>query len=114
MSAQTILEQKWRVREGDTDVGAINYTDFLDSGESLTGTPTVVEVTTTDLTLDNKAVNTASLTILNETATAGTAIQFSFTGQKVTNSPYQVRVTCGTDSTPARTVERIQVIIVES
>lgn len=91
--------------EGDVDMVAIDYTDWLDSGELLTGTPTAVEVTTEDLTLANKAVSTSSLTINGVTVATGKAVQFSVQGQQA-GTLYTVRVTVSTDATPARTAVR--------
>ena len=89
---------------GSTRMVAVSFALQLDDGELLTGTPTVVEQTTSDLTLGNKAVSTAALTILGETVPIGEAVQFSVSGGTAANSPYLVRVTCGTDATVAQTL----------
>lgn len=94
--------QRPRISAGDTDVAAIDFTPYLDSGELLTGTPTVVEVTSTDLTLANKAVSTAALTIDGNSVAAGAAVQFKVSGQ-VASKTYRIRVTATTDATIART-----------
>jgi hypothetical protein len=103
-----VLPQRPAISVGDTEVVSINYTDHLDSGESLTGTPTVAEVTTTDLTLDDKAVNTATYVEADsgDTVAVGAAVQFSVAGGTAANSPYTIRVTVSTDATPARTFVR--------
>lgn len=98
----TTLVQEPQLAVGDVDVVAIDFTDYLDSGELLTGTPTVAEVTSSDLTLGNKAVSTASLTILGNTVVTGAAVQFSIQGQQ-SGLDYRVRVTATTDATVART-----------
>lgn len=95
------LEQRPILSVGDTDIGSIDYQDYLDSGELLTGTPTVVEVTSSDLTLGNKAVSTAALTIRGRTSAIGQAVQFSVLGQAA-GTKYRIRVTATTTSTPAR------------
>ena len=46
---------------GETLVGSVSFADRLDSGELLTGTPTVAEIASADLTIDNVAVNSASI-----------------------------------------------------
>ena len=51
----------------ETRTISVDYTDKLDVGESLTGTPTIAEVTTTDLTISGAQLNSGSLTINNET-----------------------------------------------
>lgn len=94
---------------GATDVFAVAFDKYLDSGELLTGTPTVVEVDTSDLTLGNKAVSTGSLTILGRTVATGKAVQFSASGATA-GTTYRVRVTATTDASPART-EPIDLLI---
>lgn len=81
---------------------AVSFAEVLDSGELLTGTPTILEVTTT-LTLGNKAVSTGSLTINGNTVIAGEALQFNVAGGSA-NVDYNIQMACATDSTPAQTV----------
>ena len=100
------LDQVASLSVGDSEVAAIDYKDILDSGELLTGTPTVVEVTTTDLTLSNKVVNTVALTIDGRTCAIGKAVQFKVSGQLAAQGLYRVRVTVSTDATVARTFVR--------
>ena len=103
-----ILPQRHIVSVGDTEVVSVNFTDHLDSGESLTGTPTIVEVTTTDLTLANKAVSTATYveSETKDTIAVGAAVQFSVLGGTAANSPYSISVTVSTDATIPRTFVR--------
>lgn len=89
---------------GATRLGACSFVGQLDSGELLTGTPTVAEETTSDLTLANKAVNTAELTLNQATVAIGQAVQFSVSGQLRANSPYTITITVGTDASPAQTL----------
>lgn len=91
---------------GDTRNCACSFAAQLDSGESLTGTPTVVEQTTTDLTIASKAVNTAVLTINGTSVAIGAAVQFKVSGMKTTGSPYTIKVTVSTNATPAQTLVR--------
>lgn len=99
------LAQLPTISVGDVEVFAIDYTDILDSTETLSS-PTVVEQTTTDLTIASVAVNTSALTILDDSVSIGKAIQFKVSGQKV-NTSYTMLVTVGTTSTPARTLKRL-------
>jgi hypothetical protein len=92
------------VSVGDTEVWAIDYTDILDDTETLTG-PTATEVTSTDLTIANVAVNSAAVTINGVSVAIGKAVQFKISGQKV-DAAYKVLVTVTTTSTPARTIAR--------
>jgi hypothetical protein len=98
-----ILQQRPLISVGDVEKGAVSFADKLDSGETLTGTPTVTEVTTTDLTLAGKAVSTTSLTILGETVAAGEAVQFTVSGQQAATI-YTISVSATT--TASRTLVR--------
>ncbi len=80
----------------------VDFTDYLRSGETLTGTPTVVEVTTSALTIDNKAVNSAAITKDGRTVAIGKGVVFRVQGGTA-GTTYTIRVTVGTSATPART-----------
>lgn len=104
------LKHKPLVSVGDVDVMSIDYSDYLDTGESLTGTVTVTEIGTTHLTFANQAVTTSAVTILGRSVASGLAAQFKFSGMQA-NTTYRVRVDVDTDSTPART-KLVDVVIV--
>lgn len=99
------LAQVHTVSAGSTRLVRINCTRDLDSGASLTGTPTIVEVTTTALTLANKKVNTATYveSQTGDTVAIGKALEFTVTGGTA-GSTYTIRATCSTNSTPAETL----------
>lgn len=78
---------------GEVRNGSVSFANWLDSGETLSGTPTVAEVTTTDLTITNKAVSTAALTINDKSVALGQAVQFTFTGQLATRASYTIQIT---------------------
>lgn len=90
---------------GETRNGAVDFTDILDSGELLTGTPTIAEITTSDLTFANQAVNTAALTMFGVTVAVGKAVQFKVSGM-LANVEYRIKITVATDATPAQTLVR--------
>jgi hypothetical protein len=100
-----VIGRTHTISEGDTEVVSVDYTDLLDKGELLTGTPTIVEVPPSDLTLGNKAVSTAELIIQERTVAIGAAVQFTVSGQS-DETTYAVRITVSTDATPARTFVR--------
>lgn len=102
MGAHTAI-QLADIAVGETRTPAISFKDVLESGELLAGTPTIVEETTSDLTLANKRVNTAALTINGESVAIGQAVQFKINGQLTVNSPYTLKITVGTDASPAQT-----------
>lgn len=81
---------------------AFSFAGVLDSGELLTGTPTAVEQTSSDLTISNVAVNTSALTINEQSVPIGEAVQGKIVGQLAAHSPYTINVTASTDATPAQ------------
>lgn len=82
---------------------SLDLSGKLDTGELLTGVPTVEEVTTTHLTFSNKAVNTTALTINGRTVAIGEAVQFRVSGGNA-NTSYTIRTTVTTTSNPAQTL----------
>lgn len=85
---------------------AVSFSGKLDDGELLTGTPTVIEVNPSSpqaLTFSNIAINTSILTINDISTPTGEAVQCSVSGG-VANAAYTIKVSCGTDSTPAQTL----------
>jgi len=83
---------------------AFAFDDVLDSDELLTGTPAILEVTTTDLTISNKVISTAELTIDGISTPIGEAVQCHITGG-VANTTYEVLITVSTDSTPPQVLD---------
>lgn len=99
---------------GDVDNPAYSMADVLDSDELMTGTPTVVEVDTTDLTITNAAINTAALVINTRDVIIGKAVQFTVSGQLVANSPYRCKITFTTDASSPRTKSKYAEFLVEA
>lgn len=91
------------VSSGAVDVVAIDETFELDEGETLTGTPTVTEVDTSDLTITNKTINNAQMTINGNTVAISCAVLFRISGQKA-GTLYHIKYTVATTSSPARTL----------
>ncbi len=89
---------------GETRNVAVSFVGVLDSGELLTGTPAVVEVTSADLTLTNKAVNGSSLVVNGETCLAGQVVTFTVAGG-VADTDYQIRITATTNASNAQTLQ---------
>lgn len=88
---------------GETRNVAVSFQGKLDAGESLTGTPTVTEVTTSDLTITSPAVSTVALTINKKSVPAGEAVQFNVAGGTA-GTEYTIKVSVGTDATPTQTL----------
>lgn len=89
---------------GETRNVAVSFVDVLDEAELLTGTPTVVEVTSTDLTLTNKAVNGAAMTVNGVSCLAGQVVTFTVAGGAA-DTDYQIRITAGTDASHPQTLQ---------
>lgn len=96
------LKQRGLLSASDVEVVSIDYQDWLDSSEVLTGTPTVVEPTTSGLAIASISINASALTILDRSVSTGQAVQFKVSGQSA-NTEYRVRVTAATNATVART-----------
>ena len=95
-----------RKSPNDTDAGAVSFALELRSGELLTGTPTAEEQTTSALTLSNIGLNSGTVDIAGQSALANQAITFSVSGG-ISGTLYSIKVTCGTDSSPARSLNRL-------
>lgn len=97
------LTQRPKISAGATRIVSIDLTEELDADEDLTGSPSVTEISTSDLTISNKSVSSGELTILDRKVDAGKAVQFKVSGQKA-GVQYHFRVTVSTDSTPAEII----------
>ncbi len=98
----TALEKQTKLVSEVRNV-AVSFVGKLDSGEKVTGTPTVTEVDTSDLTISNVAVSTAALTINDKSVAIGEAVQFRVSGG-LAGVSYTLRVTAASDATPAQTL----------
>ena len=95
-------KQVQQVSKGEVRILSAGFITPLSTGELLTGTPTVVEMGSSDLTISNVAVSTGTLTIDSVSHTSGQAVQCKVIGQAVATT-YKVRVTAATDATVAQT-----------
>ena len=87
----------------ETRIVSVSFTNKLNSGELLTGTPTVAEETSSDLVITNKAVNTAIVSINGIDVPIGQAVQFLVDAAAATaNELYNVDILCSTDASPAQ------------
>lgn len=92
----------------------VDCTDYLKSGEALTGTPTAVDESGGDLTIDQLAVSTGTLTILGRSVSTGNAITLRVActaPSTVEAGAKQITLRCGTTSSPAQTKEIRRVIV---
>ena len=110
--------QTQRKKVSDLETVAVSFADLLDTGETLATLTSVLELTTTDLTLGDKAISTAVLDILEESTAIGEAVQFSVDGGTAgggVGGVYQIQIKVVTDSTPTgRKLTRTVKLIVEA
>ena len=102
MTHQALEANIIHVLAGEVPNVSVNCTGVLDGAEIITGTPTVLEQETADLTIDNKVTNSSAIVIKGVTVAIGQAIKFRAAGF-VAGRSYRVRLTMTTNSTPAAT-----------
>ena len=107
-----ITKEVGRKSPGDTSAVAMDFNPLLRSGEVLTGTPTVSEVTSTDLTIANVGLNSSTISVNGSDCAANTCVQCTVAGGSA-NTKYKIRITAGTDSSPAQTLVRDGTFFVE-
>ena len=100
-------------RVGEIRNVAVDMRGKLDSGELLSGAPTIDEEVTSDLTFANASVNTAVLRINGRNVPVGQAVQFRVSGG-VAGTKYSIRVTVSTDATPSQNlIENLPLKVIE-
>jgi hypothetical protein len=102
-----LAPQRYRIKRGSVRLVSIDCRGWLESGETLTGTPTITIAPSsgTPPTLSNKAVNTGALTINGQSVGIGQALQcLVTTTSSTTVGSYTITAQCGTNATPAQTV----------
>lgn len=92
--------------EGETRNGKASFASKLDAGELLTGTPTITEIGTTDLTFANVALSTAVQLINGIEVAAAAAVNWKVTGF-IANKAYRLLITGNTTAVPAQTLRGI-------
>lgn len=86
---------------GMTRGARVDFTEHLEEGELLAGTPVVTELTNIGLTFSNLAISIAELTINGRKIPAGKALQLRITAPSVTKEvKARVKLEVDTDSTP--------------
>lgn len=93
--------QRHVISTNETRVISVDFKGKLDSGELLTGSPTVTEVTTGDLTISGAQVSTTSLVINDRTVAIGEAVLFTVAANGSGLNPgdeYTILIICGTDA----------------
>jgi hypothetical protein len=88
-------KQVQRKSSGETMQVRISFDELLVDSDVLTGTPTAVEVTTTDLTITTVQINAAAVTILGKTIAIANAVTFLCAGGTA-GSTYTIQTTVST------------------
>ncbi len=92
----------------------VSFADVLDGGERFTGTPSVTIIGgSTLLVVSSIAFSTGATVVDGSTCSAGQVILFNVSGG-VANTRYEIYVSCGTDATPAQTLDAKCPLIVEA
>ncbi len=73
-------DQLPRKSPADVEAGACSFTNELRTGELLTGTPTIAEQTTSDLTISNQGKNASEQTIADVVTAANQAATWTCSG----------------------------------
>lgn len=92
----------------ETRLAAVSFSGCLDSGETLTGTPTI---TCSGLTLGSKQVSVGALTIDGVSVPAGEAVTFTIT-DGTAGTKYTITIVVST--TAGQTLERFVTLQVAS
>lgn len=96
---------------GEERIISVDFMGKLDSGELLSGTPSIAEVGTSLLAITNKSVSTVELVINGSSVPAGGAVQFKVAPGSLVGS-YSVDILCGT--TAGQTIEgRVSIRVTE-
>ena len=92
---------------------SVDFQGYLDTGELLSGTPTVSEVNTSHFTISSAQVSSAALTINGQSVAISKAVQFKLDpgASAVQGNYYAFDISCATDATPAQT--RVGQVIVK-
>lgn len=97
-----IAPQRFFVTVGEIPNAAVDCTGLLDAGELISTLTSVLEITTTNLTIDNKAISAVELTINGVAVATGKAITFRVAGV-LSGITYRIQSKFVTNSTPAAT-----------
>ena len=88
-------KQVQRKSSGETMQVRISFDELLVDSDVLTGTPTAVEVTTSDLTITTVQTNVGTVTILGKTIPIANAVTFLCAGGTA-GTTYTIAITVST------------------
>jgi len=90
--------QQHDILAGESRIISFDCRGVLDAGETLTGTPTVAEVGTADLSFSSESVSTAVLTINGVSVGMGLAAQCLVNASGAEEGLYTLVITCSTSA----------------
>src|SRR4030095_12358745 len=108
----SISNQRYSKTVSEVRNVSVDMRGKLDTNELCTGTPTITEFDTADLTLANAQVSTAILSINGSNVPAGQAVQFSV-GGGVAQQFYKMILEVDTTASPPQTLVEDLILLVE-
>ena len=105
MTTRTLPQVPFKLASETLNV-AVDMTERLASGETLSGTPTIT-ASSTDITLSSKVVNSSTTNINGNSVAVGKAMQCAVAGG-VAGNTYYMTFTCGTSA--SQTVSEVGAI----
>ncbi len=103
--SDAIAPQRYSKTVSEVRLISLSFVGKLEAGELLSGTPTVTDNSGSpaELTLSNKAVNDAELTLNGRTVAIGQAVQFRVSGG-TGGTEYTIMASADSDSSPSQTL----------
>lgn len=83
---------------GETRLCEFAFDDALDDGAVLSGTPAVVELTSSDLTIASVSRNSAAITVLGSSRAINTCVTCIVSGHLAATGSYTLKCTVTTDA----------------
>lgn len=89
-----VAQQSQGMTTDETRIVSVDFSDLLDSGETLTGAPTVQHGT--GITVSSETINSAEVTVNDEAVAIGKAVQFVIVASA--SGRYLLEVLCSTSA----------------
>lgn len=106
MSWRPTDKRRPTIAEGETRNGKVSFAALLDAGESLTGTPTIEEEETSDLTITEVSVNPSATLVNHVSVPAARVVLYRVSGALAAHSPYRIKITVATSASLSQTLVR--------
>lgn len=97
MPAKRYAKETYDLHDNDVRIMSVDFTGLLDSGDTLTGTPTVAEdADTPSLVITQAQVSTTALFIKRQTVPAGRAVLFKADRNDAAAGDYEIDILVST------------------